>query len=116
MSPSNEETPPFRRGLPVGLAAMTQMTNPVCPHCGSRMMRWANPQQSTWGGEHQYVCFNDECPYFVRGWELMRNRFNVSASYRYRLEPMTGDTGPLPVWSKEALRAGIVPETETCDG
>jgi hypothetical protein len=72
------------------------------------MDRWRNPQASTWSGEFQFVCFNDECEYYVRGWIWMHDRFNVAASYRHRLDPQTGEQGPLPVWSAEALRAGII--------
>jgi hypothetical protein len=81
---------------------------PTCPHCGSQMLRWANPQDSSWGEGFQYVCFEDECPYYARGWEWMKSNYNVAASYRYRLDPVTGEHGPLPVWSPQALRIGII--------
>lgn len=87
----------------------------VCPHCGREMARWENPPLSTWTGEFQYVCFNDECPYFVRGWEWMRQSFSVDASYRFRLDPETGETGALAVWSKDALKSGIRTKEKSVD-
>jgi hypothetical protein len=84
----------------------------TCPHCGTPMARWANPQMSNWSGDFQYVCFNDDCEYYKRGWMWMRERFNVVASYRHRLDPVTGETGPLPVWSPGALKNQILPEEE----
>ena len=42
------------------------------------------------------------------GWEWMREQFNVNASYRHRQDPVTGEEGPLPVWSPEALREAII--------
>jgi len=40
----------------------------------------------------------------------MQGHYNVNASYRYRLDPVSGATGPLPVWSKDALKGSIIEE------
>jgi len=79
-----------------------------CPHCQAEMKKWEPPEDSTWTSALQYVCFNDECPYYLRGWEHIKKTQNVTASYRHRLDPQNGDNGPLPVWSKEAQRDRII--------
>lgn len=72
------------------------------------MTKWESPPDSTWGTAFQYVCFNDECPYYVGGWDWMRTQFHVDTSYRHRLNPLTGESGPLPVWSPEAHKNRII--------
>jgi hypothetical protein len=79
-----------------------------CPYCSAPLVRWQTPPESGWQSEFQYVCFNDECPYFIRGARWLTEHYNVTASYRFRLDPLTGESGPLPVWSKDALRSGIL--------
>ena len=79
-----------------------------CPHCSQPLNKWLCPPESSWDVEYQYVCFNDKCPYYVRGWEWMKNKFNQNISYRYRLNPSNGESGPLPVWSEDALKNFII--------
>lgn len=87
----------------------------VCPHCGSRLHRWRVPDGATWGEEFFLVCFDDACSYYREGWSWMKSQFNQTASYRYALNPRTGTTLPIPVWSDSATREMIEDDEEGDD-
>jgi hypothetical protein len=80
----------------------------TCPHCSQQLKKWLCPPETSWDTDFQYVCFNDECSYYVRGWDWMKKKFNQNISYRYRLNPTNGESGPLPVWSNDALKNFII--------
>ena len=83
---------------------MSSEKKPCCPHCGGEMKKWRTPPDSSWETDFQWVCFNDECPYFQRGWDWLMAEQGVTASSRHRMNPRTGCCGPLPVFSKDAGR------------
>ncbi|MFZ7111961.1 MAG: methyltransferase domain-containing protein [Desulfatiglandales bacterium] len=86
-----------------------------CPHCGEKMLKWAvpeNPFACTWDNEFMYICFNDACPYYVRGWEFLASQGNAG-SYRLMYHPEKDICLPVPVPTPKALRESIV-EEEKC--
>ena len=60
-----------------------------------------------------FVCFNDDCSYYLRGWAWMEQQYGVKASYRYRIDAVSGFETPVPVLSDEALRDSILPDDAT---
>ena len=87
----------------------------ICPHCGQKMKKWRVPPDSTWKNEYHWVCFNDECPYYKRGWKWMEEKYQQHVSYRFSYNPETGATGPIPVWSPSALKSGIIEDEDKDD-
>jgi hypothetical protein len=81
---------------------------PACTHCGATMKKWEIPPGTTWDAGFHYVCFNDDCPYFVNGWDWMQQQYKAHASYRHCIDPETGCSRPLPVWSDAALKDRII--------
>ncbi|MBN1849309.1 MAG: methyltransferase domain-containing protein [Deltaproteobacteria bacterium] len=82
-----------------------------CPHCGESMKKWKVPENPfcyTWDNEFMYICFNDECPYYVKGWEHMYSQGNRGVSYRLMYNPEKDLCSPIPVPSPRALRDGII--------
>jgi len=84
------------------------MSQLVCPHCNQALTPFSLPDAGGWDAPFHMACFNDDCPYFQRGWEWMESQYGVKASYRHRVDPATGQASPLPVWSRAALRDRIL--------
>ncbi len=88
---------------------MSDASGTTCPHCGAPLARFELPEA---GFDHSFdlACFNDDCPYYVRGWTWMEEQFGVRSSYRYRIDAQNGRASPLAVWSSTALRSRILEE------
>ena len=81
-----------------------------CPYCGEQLQKWMvpdNPFSQTWDNDFMYICFNDACPYYVRGWDHMTGAGNRGTSYRLMYNPDKDCCMPIPVPSPHALKNGI---------
>ena len=86
------------------------MSKPACPHCGCSMDPIETPYDSSWGGEIHHICFNDECFYFKKSWELLVSQGVENAGYRCRVDAR-GACGAIPITSKFDLKDLII----TCE-
>jgi SAM-dependent methyltransferase len=83
-----------------------------CPHCQQRLSKWEVPDDPCidWPNDFLYLCFNDFCPFVVRGWRHMWNQGILGTSYRYLFNPLTGTSTTVPIRGLTDLRPGIVEE------
>jgi len=79
------------------------------------MSKWRAADLNAWGPVVQYVCFNDQCPYFIKGWKWMEEKYGTTCSYRHRYNPETKESGPLPVFSNDIGKSQIVEDDEPVD-
>jgi SAM-dependent methyltransferase len=80
------------------------------PHCGEGLLKWAVPQTpfTEWDVDFMHVCFNDECSYLVRGWEVMNQQGNRGLSYRFTYNSHRDQCLSIPVPNLHALKDGII--------
>jgi len=96
---------------------MVEGEKPKCPHCGEEMVIWECPPVGFsdglgWGTPYLYVCFNDECPPYVKGWDSIMDSVAVRASYRCICDPLSSNRNMdcMPVFSPEGGRGSIIHE------
>ena len=79
-----------------------------CPYCDGKLAKWQVPDSpfNEWPSEFQFICFNDACDYFVRGWATMAAQRNFG-SYRFMYDPSTSGCYAVTVLSPKSLREGI---------
>jgi len=75
---------------------------PTCPHCRI-VMEKMDSRNLDWGTPFLWVCFNDGCSFFMKGWQHMMDNYGQLASYRYMIEPDSGSCGVIPAFSQAYL-------------
>lgn len=81
-----------------------QMDKPQCPHCHQEMTLWEVPPINFsdglgWGVPFLFVCFNDDCPSYRKGWDHLLETMEAPASYRCINEPGQKNFEYMPVFS-----------------
>jgi SAM-dependent methyltransferase len=85
-----------------------------CPYCEEALAKWEVPDDPCidWPNDYLYICFNDSCPFVVRGWRHMWNQGILGVSYRYLFNPTTWGSATVPIRGLADLRPGIVEKEE----
>ena len=81
-----------------------KMDKPHCPHCDRGMTLWEVPQIPVsdglgWGTPYLFICFNDDCPSYKKGWGHLQDVMEQTASYRCINEPGQKNFEYMPVFS-----------------
>jgi hypothetical protein len=90
---------------------------PVCPHCSIELKKCQAPTFNFgdglgFGTDYFYVCFNDECMFYVNGWKRMEEKYGQKASYRFMKHPDMNEECAIPVMTPFALRGNILNEED----
>ncbi len=95
------------------LEKLLESEKPKCPHCEQEMNLWEVPPMNFsdglgWGTPYLYVCFNDECSLYKKGWENMRENFGRNSSYRCMRYPGSDKYECMPVFSPEGASGQVI--------
>lgn len=95
------------------LEKIMSQEKPKCPNCDEEMKLWEVPPISFsdglgWGTPYMYVCFNDNCPKYVQGWENIKENYAYTASYRCINYPGSKTFEYMPVFSPVGATGQII--------
>ncbi len=79
-----------------------------CPYCDEPLTRWEVEVHpfTEWSSDHVFVCLDNRCPYYCKGWSAMDRQGNRGYSYRLMFNPDLGRCMPTPIAGLGALRTG----------
>ena len=85
----------------------------LCPHCGTKLTLCHAPPVHVgdglgWGSEFLFICLNDDCPLFVKGWEFIEQQYGRVGSYRHMELPDSKESYNMMVASKQAFTGNVV--------
>ena len=76
---------------------------PTCPHCKTKMEQM-DSRHLDWDSPYLWVCFNNECTLFKKGWDHMMEYGGQLVSYRFMIHHQDGTCGVIPALSHEYMR------------
>lgn len=84
-----------------------------CPHCSQDLSLCHAPPVHVgdglgWGSEYLFICLNDSCPMFVKGWDFIADQYGRVGSYRYMELPNSKEQFSMMVITKDAFTGSIV--------
>ncbi|WP_028581290.1 zinc ribbon domain-containing protein [Desulfogranum japonicum] len=85
----------------------------TCPHCGEDLKLCHAPPMHVgdglgWGSEYLFVCLNDDCPLFVKGWKYIEDQYGHVGSYRHMELPNSNEQINMMVAGKDAFKGSVV--------
>lgn len=85
----------------------------TCPHCNQKMSCCEAPAIHVgdglgWGSDILYICLNDACPPFLKGWEQIETQYGHHASYRYMELPDSSESNLMMVANADAFKASVI--------
>lgn len=85
----------------------------ICPHCKTSMSCCEAPPIHVgdglgWGSEVMFICLNDSCSLFLKGWEQIERNYGHHASYRYMELPGSPEGNLMMVGNVDAFKACII--------
>jgi len=97
------------------LEKVLEMAKPHCPHCEEEMRIWEVPPINVgdglgWGEPYLFLCFNDDCELYKRGWDDLVENFAQTASYRCFCYPSSGKFEVMPVFSPQGGKGQEIDE------
>ncbi len=95
------------------LERILEQDKPICPHCSQEMSIWEVPPITFsdglgWGAPYLFICFNDDCSMYKKGWKDIEEKFAHKASYRCMNYPGTDQYECIPVFSPMGAKGQIV--------
>ncbi len=85
----------------------------TCPHCKEELKLCHAPPVHVgdglgWGSEFLFICLNDECSLFKKGWKYIEDQYGHSGSYRYMEIPGSAETYNMMVAGSAAFKGSEV--------
>jgi hypothetical protein len=88
-----------------------------CPHCKQPLSCCEAPPIHVgdglgWGSDILFICLNDACPPFLKGWDKIEAQHGHHASYRYMELPGSPEGNYMMVGNADAFKACIIDREE----